>query len=189
MDVVLSRRTPAFGFAGQTKMKTCAPLRVRGGPQTTSMRLDNRAADWESHTGTVSFRGEERAEDLFGLQRRQSDAGIANRDQQLAILDWLRAYRKFTIGAYVLHGVDAIEHQVHEYLLQLDAVCHDLGKILGDVAADRNRVPGGLVAQQDNHFTNDFIHINQLPLQSALLEQQADSANDLGRARYVCHDP
>src|ERR1700730_14275918 len=98
MSVTLCRRATAFDFAGQTEMKTCAPLRIGGGPQTTSMRLDNRAADWESHTGTVSLRGEERAEDLFGLLRWQSDASITDRDHQLAILDPLRPYRKFTPG-------------------------------------------------------------------------------------------
>src|ERR1700674_1196519 len=144
MDVVLSRRVTVFDFVGQIEMKTCAPLRVGGGPQTTSMRLDNRAADWESHTGTVSLRGEERAKDLFGLLQRQSDASVADRDHQLAILHSLRQYRKFTCGRYVLHCVDAIEHQVHEHLLQLDTVCHNLGKILGEVGADRNRVSGGL---------------------------------------------
>src|SRR5882724_833920 len=154
MDVVLSRRATAFDFVGQSEMKTCALLRVGGGPQTTSMRLDNRTADWESHTGTVSLRGEERAEDLFGLLQRQSDASIADRDHQLAILDSLRPYRKFTCGTYVLHGVDAIEHQVHENLLQLNTVCHNPGKILGEDGADRNRVPACLTAQQDNHFPN-----------------------------------
>src|SRR5882724_538209 len=147
MDVVLSGRATAFGCVGQIEVKTCAPLRVGGGPQTTSMRLDNRAADWESHAGTVSLRGEERAEDLLGLLQRQSDASIADRDHHLAILDSLRPYRKFTCGTYVLHGVEAIEHQVHEYLLQLDTVCHNPGNILCEVGAHRNRVPGGLVAQ------------------------------------------
>ncbi len=42
------------------------------------MRLDNRAADGETHPGTLSLRGEERAEDLFGLLRRQSDAIVAD---------------------------------------------------------------------------------------------------------------
>jgi hypothetical protein len=35
-----------FDFAGQGEMKTCTPPGVGGGPQTTSVRLDNRAADW-----------------------------------------------------------------------------------------------------------------------------------------------
>ena len=55
----------------------------------TSMRVDNGPADWESHTGTLGFGSEESAEDLFGLLQRQSDARIADRDQQLAILDSL----------------------------------------------------------------------------------------------------
>ena len=110
------------------------------------MRFDNRAADWEPHTGTVRLCGKERAEDLFGLLRRQANPRITDRDPQLSVLDLLRADRKFTCGA-VLHGLNAIQHQVHEYLLQLDTVCHDPGNILREVGAHRNRVPGGLVAQ------------------------------------------
>jgi len=37
-----------------------------------------------------------------------------------------------------------------------------LAKILGEVGADRNRVPGGLVAQQESHFLNELIYIDQL---------------------------
>src|ERR1700756_1089390 len=99
-------------FAGQSEMKTCTPPGVGSGPQTTSVRLDNRAADRKSHPGTVILRSEERAKDLFGLQR-QSDASIADRDQQLAILAPLRPYRKLTCCAHVLHGIKAVEHQVH----------------------------------------------------------------------------
>src|SRR5580658_2356008 len=105
----------AFGFAGQSKMKICAPPRVGGRPQTSSMSFDNRAADGQPHTGAVSLGGKEGAENLLSLLRRQSDPGIGDRDQQLAILDLLRPYRKFACTRYVLHGIDAIEHQVHEY--------------------------------------------------------------------------
>src|SRR5438477_157759 len=61
-------------------------------------------------------------------------------------------------------------------------------KIVSKFGADGDRVAVRLAAQQDNHFSNDFIYINQLPLQSALLEQRADSANDISRARYVFNE-
>jgi hypothetical protein len=67
----------------------------------------------------------------------------------------------------------------------LHTVCHDFWKILCKLGADRDLVAAGLAAQQHNHFSNEFININQLRLQPAFLEQQADSANDVSRAGYV----
>jgi len=63
-----------------------------------------------------------------------------------------------------------------------------LGKVLGKLGADGHRVAGRLAAHQDNHFSNELIYINQLPSQSALLEQQADAANDVRRTGYVFND-
>src|ERR1700751_29343 len=143
---------------------------VRGGPQTASMRFDNRAADWQPHPCTMSLRGEEHAEDLFGLMGRQTHASIADRNEQLAFIDSPRMDGKFTCCVYVLHRVNAIEHKVHEDLLQLDAVCHYPGQILGEFSADGNRVSGGLVAQKDNHFSDKVVHIDQLGRRRTLLE-------------------
>jgi hypothetical protein len=84
---------------------------------------------------------------------------------------------QFSSSTRVLYGFDAIEHEVHPYLQQLHPVGHGLGKITGKSAADRNRMPARLTAQQDNHFSNEFIYTNQLLLQPTLLEPQADSAN------------
>jgi len=64
--------------------------------------------------------------------------------------------------------------------------------ILGRSSASSVRmeieVAAGLAAQQDNHFSNEFIYINRFALRFALLEQRADSANDISRARYVFNE-
>src|SRR6202041_4094311 len=41
------------GFGGQGETKTCAAWRVVGGPQTATVRFDNRPADAKSHAGAV----------------------------------------------------------------------------------------------------------------------------------------
>src|SRR2546430_15085129 len=96
----------------------------------------------------------------------------------------LRLDRKFTSSAHVLHGFDAIEHEVHQYLLQLHAVRHDLGKIVGKLATDRNRIPARLTAEQDNHFSNELIYIDQLVLQSALLRSEERRVGKECRSRW-----
>jgi hypothetical protein len=45
--------------------------------------------------------------------------------------------------------------------------------------------PIRLGAQQDNHFSNELIHIDRLPPHGAFLEQHADAADDVGRAGDV----
>src|SRR5256885_6093912 len=80
-NVILCRLVTAFISAGQSEMKTCAPFRVCGGPQTAAMRFDDGAADWESHTGTMRFRSKECAKYLFGLLRWQSNPRITDRHQ------------------------------------------------------------------------------------------------------------
>jgi len=71
-----------------------------------------------------------------------------------------------------LHSIDAIEHEVHENLLQLAHGLPRLGKILSKLGADGDRVAVRLAAQKDNHFSNELIYINQLPLQSSFLNSK-----------------
>ncbi len=54
--------------------------------------------------------------DVFGLVRRQSQAGIADRDQQLTIANF-RLDRQLTPAGRFLHRIEAVQHQIHENLL------------------------------------------------------------------------
>ncbi|TMA31536.1 MAG: amino acid permease, partial [Deltaproteobacteria bacterium] len=72
------------------------------------MRFDDRAADGQAHAGAVRLGGEEGIEDLGRLLRGQSDAGIADRDQQLTIPGSFRSDDQFTFPARVLDRVDRI---------------------------------------------------------------------------------
>src|SRR5882762_10077346 len=49
-------------------------------------------------------------------------------------------------------------------------------------------MPGGLAAQEDDYFANDFVHINQLLLRSNILEKQADAADDFRGALSIFDD-
>src|SRR5260370_36257700 len=142
------------------------------------MRFDDGPTDGQSHAGALGLGGVEGIKDGLRNLWRQSYARISYRNQNLSGLVPLRADGKFTTSRDVLHGLDAVEHQVHEYLLQLDTVGDDLGNIVGEVGANRNRVSSGLVAQKNDHFPNELIYINQFPLRRDLLEQQADPLND-----------
>src|SRR2546430_272778 len=124
---------------GQGELKGCATGGVSVGPQAATMRLNDRPTDGQPHTRPVILGRKECPEDLVRLLRGQSHTGIADRDQQLTIADF-RLDGKLTSATRFLHGVDAVEHEVHENLLQLHTVCHHLGKVLGKLGADGDRV-------------------------------------------------
>src|SRR5882724_7677431 len=116
--------------SGQGELKRCTAPGSAGGPQAAAMRLDDRTADGQPHTSPVIFGRKECIEDLFRLLRGKSHTGITDRDQQLSIAGF-RTDGKLTSASHSLHGIDAVEHEVHEYLMQLHTVCHDVGKIAG----------------------------------------------------------
>jgi len=93
------------------------------------MRFNDGTADPKSHAGPLRLGGKERIKDLIGLLRREPHAGIADRDHQLAVFGLLRLDGEFARPIYIFHRIDAISHEVHQHLLQLHAISHDLRKI------------------------------------------------------------
>ena len=57
-------------IAGQRELKRYTRPGVGGGPQTATVRLDDGAADGQSHAGAVRLGRKERIEDLLCLLRR-----------------------------------------------------------------------------------------------------------------------
>src|SRR5467141_4643606 len=119
----------------QGELKGCATGGVSVGPQAAAMRLNDRPTDGQPHTSPVILGRKECLEDLLRLLLRQSHAGIAHRNQQLTVAGF-RLDGEFTSATRFLHGVDAVEHEIHEDLLQLDTIGHDLGKVLRELGAN-----------------------------------------------------
>src|SRR6516162_9086936 len=88
--------------------------------------LDDRLADRKSHPRAASLCGEERLENTARILRVDSGSGILHGDENArAILD-ARCYSKYA-RTFIdrFHRFDRIRDQVHEDLLQLDAVADD----------------------------------------------------------------
>src|SRR5260370_23567123 len=111
-------RTPLRPW--QRELKSRAPSRVGARPQPAAMRFDDPPTDRQSHTGTLRLVGEECLENALAFVDGKPGARIAYRNQQLTILAPLRCDGHFTTG--VLHRLDAVEHEVHQNLLQLHAI-------------------------------------------------------------------
>src|SRR5271156_5904557 len=138
-DSLLSPRETAYGrpsFAGQCELKDGAPSCVGARRQTAVMRLDDPPTDGQSDTGALRFCGEECVENALGFIDRKPDARITHRNQQLTMLGPLRCYRQFT--ACISHRVDAVEHEVHQTLLQLAAIRCRPRKARVELRADRD---------------------------------------------------
>src|SRR6202040_4318907 len=95
--------------------KGCAADGIAVSPQAASVRFNNRPTDGQSHPGPAILGGKECLEDLFGLLRGQSHTSIADRNQQVTVARF-RLNGKLTSSGQFLHGVDAVEHEVHENL-------------------------------------------------------------------------
>src|ERR1700716_1430601 len=99
-----------IGFDGQGEMKTCTTGRIVLGPQAAAMRLHDRPADPKSHAGTMRFGGKEGVENLVRLRRRESNAGIADRDLKVLMIRSLRLDDELARSLHILHCIDAIDH-------------------------------------------------------------------------------
>src|SRR2546422_11715019 len=134
------------------------------------MRFKNGAADAKPHAGAVRLGGKEGIEDLVRLLRGKPYAGVADRDQKLLVFRSLRLDGKLTRSIHVFHGLDAVDHEVHQDLLQLYWIAHYLGKICRQLRPDGYRVSHCLTPQEDDRLSNNLVYIYQLPLRSTLLE-------------------
>src|ERR1700693_5211171 len=86
-------------------------------PQTTSMRLDNRAAYRQSHSNTERLGGEERFKDTGCLIRVDPGSRILNLDQSTVGIV-CRCDTKFSWPvSYFVHGIDTVHRQVYQDLL------------------------------------------------------------------------
>ena len=98
-------------------MKRRACSRVGSGPQAPSVGLDDGPADRQSHAGALRLGSEECVENLLDLFWWNSNSGIHDRNQELTAVILLRLDRKFTWRVHALHGLDTIEHEIHQDLL------------------------------------------------------------------------
>src|ERR1700685_2814033 len=165
-------------------MKGRTPLRIYGGPQAATVCFNDGTADRQAHTGPLWLRRIESTEQPVRLFAGKANAGISNGDQQEPLFSALRP--DSNLAGSVRYGLKAIQQQVHQYLLQLDAICHDLRQLASKLRAQRDGVPVGLVTQQRKHFPGDLIYIDQLEFRrSTCLVERTQTMDDFGSAASV----
>src|ERR1700678_810907 len=106
-------------------MKTCSARMVVRNPEPAAVRLNNRSADAHPHARAVFLGRKESVEYLARLVSRKANSSVFYRYQKLGVAIILGAEREFTRAFGGLHWLNALDHQVHQHPLQLDAVGHD----------------------------------------------------------------
>jgi hypothetical protein len=138
-------------------------------PTSGPMLFNDGTAYRQTYADTMGFRGEERIENLIHRQRRQPNAGIADGHRDLSILRWLQLYSELPCPVPVVHRLDAVDHEVHQNLLQLHAVSCDLRQSFHQLCADRHGISLSLAAQENGHLSNNIVYVDRLTQHSALI--------------------
>ena len=100
------------------------------------MRFNYRPAYAKAHACAVRLGCKKRIEDLIRLLRGQAHTRVADGHLKLLVFRSLRRDGQLSRPLYLLHRIDAVDHEVHQHLLQLHTVPHDLGKICGQFRPD-----------------------------------------------------
>src|SRR6266852_2238421 len=166
-------------------MKSCAPSTVGACPQPAAMRLHNGAADGQPHAAALRLGRKECREHLVHPLRWQPHAGVTDRELELTVLQF-RLHRKLSAG--VLHGLDAVKHEVHEHLLQLHTVYHDFREFGRKVRAHGNRKSIGLTFQQREHFVNDSVRVDEFTVWRRRLVARTNPVDDFSRTIPILID-
>src|ERR1700757_3308652 len=116
------------------------------------MCFSDGAADPEPHSGSLRLGGEKRFKDLSRLLRRDSYSSIADRNHNFVVLSGLRVDGELTRPIHISHSIDTVNDAIHQSLLQLQSIPHDMGGTVHQVGPDRYRVPGRFTAQQEHHL-------------------------------------
>src|SRR3984957_845388 len=133
----------------QRELESDAPSRIGAGPKTAAMRLDDPAADGQPHARSIRFGGEKRIENALKASFGKANPAIAHGDKEVTILRPRRGNVEFATP--LLHGLDAIEHEIHQNLLQLHPVRARCRKRRVELTAEGNAMAMRRFAQQNEH--------------------------------------
>src|SRR5438128_5988225 len=161
---------------------------VRRGPQPAPMRLDDRAADRQSHTHAAGLGGVEGAEELVNRVRLDTDAGVVYRYHQLIALVWPRSNDQLPQPiADGRHGLDAVHDEIEDHLLQLYAIRKRLGQLRGELQLQRHLMPEQLGPYEGHNVADHAVDVQASLVARTLRRQLADSLDYLRRPVAVRH--
>src|ERR1700690_3094654 len=169
---------------GEGKLENSSATRTRTGPQPSLVRFNDRAADGKSHADAARLSGEEGLKDLFDGVRIDAGTGVFDGDQNLSAVLLLRADHQF-FRFRVAHCVHAIQHEIHDYLLQLHPVGHDTRQRRRQLRAHGDLPRVRLAAQEYDQFLNDRVEVGPILHRGLFVKHGANPAEHSAGAGAV----
>jgi hypothetical protein len=127
------------------------------------MRFDDGFADGQAHAAALRLGRKERVEDppaAAPCRCRLQGSGSG-------VLPRLQFDRKD--ATRVVHRLDAVQHEVHQHLLDLHAVRTDGGRVASKTRTDGNSMSCRLSAQHFNRLADDLVQRERLLFRESLL--------------------
>src|SRR5882724_5170992 len=166
----------------RSETKHSATWHIRAPPQLSVMRFDDRPADRQPKPQTAWLRGVERLEHPLESCRREAQTRIPHLDRH-AIRFVTGADEQFPLlFADVAHRFDRIDDQVKYYLLHLNPISLDPRQALRQLRPHRDAIVCGLLTGESNNLKDGIVDRNGVLSCGHLLEERADSRDDLACA-------
>ena len=167
-------------------MEAGAALGIIDGPEAAVVFLDDGVADGEAHAHAGGFGGEEGLEDAAELVGAEAGAGIGNGGA-----DGFRGFgpgangKESFLGVLGEHGVDGVDDEVEDDLLEFDQVAHDGGEIGVEVQVNADVFEDEFAVDQFEAAADDVVKLKGDEGEFAFLEERAEALDDGAGAAAV----
>jgi len=138
---------------------------ARRGPEPSPMSLNDRAADRQTHTHSLSLGRVEGFKQAREALQRQPRPGIPHPDAHAFRRVGFRADLQFAPAVTVAaHRLDGVDDQVDHHLLNLHPIAAKEWQGLGEVRLDRGADLNDLTPSENDRVADRFIYVEPLHL-------------------------
>ena len=158
-------------MARQGEVEDRAARGVGGRPQPPAMGFDDRAADRKSEAQSVRLRRVEGLEEIRLDSRRKPWTRVAYGDEDVARLGLARRDPQFARAlAQAAHGLDGVQRQVEEDLLQFDPVAANGRQAFCKLGSHGNAVLDRFAAGELDQLANGGLDVGAAVARRRLLD-------------------
>src|SRR3954471_6372887 len=155
-------------------------------PYPSAVRLDDGTGDRQSHAHPVGLGGEEGIEQLMHILGIDANPIVPHLYPHLAVFVLARPDQQFTAAVgNGCHGLDAVDRQIHDHLLQLDPVAEHHRQRGRELKPQAHPIVEQFSLNQQDQLLDDVVEVEQGPLWSTLLQQPSQTPNDLARPHPI----
>ena len=153
------------------------------------MSLDDGAADRQSHANPIRLGRIERLEQSIEVRWTNSWAGILHFDKHEVWIVLARGNRELTRSvSEAAHGLDGIDEQIHDHLLQLDPIRCNQSQVFRKPSLQPDAILLHFGLGQGNDLADCLIDIQAVSSRRHFLDERTDAVDDLAGATAVSDD-